>query len=87
MIGVAMNTDEYVPATTPMSIVSAKSKIEPSPNANSARTAKNVVTDVMTVRPRQALIALLQSSANVMRRSWRSCSRMRSNTTTVSFTE
>ena len=37
--------------------------------AKSARTAKNVVTDVMTVRPRHALTALLQSSANVMRRS------------------
>ena len=60
--GVAMNTEEYVPAMTPMSIVSAKSKIEPSPNANSAATAKNVVTDVITVRLRHSLSARLQSS-------------------------
>ena len=43
MIGVAMKTEENVPATTPNSMMSAKSKMEPSPNAKSAATAKKVV--------------------------------------------
>ena len=33
MIGIAMNTELNVPATMPMSMISAKSKIEPSPKA------------------------------------------------------
>ena len=57
-----LKTEENVPATTPNSMMSAKSKIEPSPNAKSARTAKNVVTEVMTVRERHALIDALQRS-------------------------
>ena len=87
MIGVATNTEEYVPAMTPMSIVSAKSKIEPSPNAKSASTAKNVVMDVITVRLRHSLRARLQRSLNLLFWSRRRSSRIRSNTTIVSFTE
>ena len=64
MIGVAMNIDENVPATMPMSIVSAKSKIEPSPKQNSASTAKSVVTEVITVRESVALTERSQSSLN-----------------------
>ena len=53
MMGVAMKTDENVPDTTPKSMMSAKSKIEPSPKAKSARIAKRVVMDVIAVRDRQ----------------------------------
>ena len=43
-------------------MISAKSKIEPSPNANSAATAKKVVSEVTTVRERHWLTAALQRS-------------------------
>ena len=57
-----MNTELNVPATMPMSIINAKSKIEPSPNAKSAKIANSVVTDVIAVRERQELTALLHRS-------------------------
>ena len=87
MIGVAMNIDENVPAMMPMSIVSAKSKIEPSPKQKSASTAKSVVTEVITVRESVAFTERSHSSLNGVFWSLRRSSRMRSNTTIVSFTE
>ena len=50
-----MKSDEYVPANMPMSIVRAKSKMDPSPKQKRASTAKSVVSDVMTVRESKGL--------------------------------
>ena len=52
-----------------------------------AALSDRVVTDVITVRLRLSLSALLQSSPKSVFWSLRRSSRMRSNTTIVSFTE
>ena len=76
-----------MPATTPMNIASAKSKIDPPPKTISVMTLSSVVNDVSSVRDSVAFTLSLTTAAS--RRPPRSLriSRMRSNTTIVSFTE
>ena len=85
-IGAAIATDEYVPTKTPKSIANAKPWIPSPPSTYSVPTASNVVPEVSTVRLIVWLIESLMISG-VARLNRPRFSRIRSNTTIVSFKE
>ena len=62
MIGVATNSDEYVPTTTPIIKANINPLIESPPNVKMANITNNVVNDVFMVLPKVLLNALSTTS-------------------------
>ena len=62
MIGVATNSDEYVPTTTPIIKANINPLIESPPNVKMANITNNVVNDVLMVLPKVLLNALSTTS-------------------------
>lgn len=82
-----MSTEEYVPTTIPMSSARAKSVSESPPSSASAARMNITPMPVFTVRGTVWRIAWLVTRASGAFASLRHSSRMRSKTTTESFTE
>ena len=87
IIGVAINTDEYVPTITPIINANINPLIDSPPNINIAVSTIRVVSEVFKV----LLNVLLRAVFTVVSLSQDECilknSRILSNTTTVSFKE
>ena len=84
---VAMKIAEKVDVMMPTRKVKAMSRSWPEPNTNSDMAARNVVVEVMIVRAKTLLMALLMMSRSEPLGFSFSSSRIRSNTTTVSLME
>src|SRR5699024_251455 len=87
----ARNRDEYVPTINPMVSAIEKPVMECAPRNKKAKTATEVVIDVMMLRGNVCntiLLTIAASSLKVLTRSFlRTFSRIRSNTTIVSLIE
>ena len=87
IIGVAINTDEYVPTITPIINANINPLIDSPPKINIAVSTIRVVSEVFKV----LLNVLLRAVFTVVSLSQDECilknSRILSNTTTVSFIE
>ncbi len=86
-MGDAMNTDEYVPTSTPIRIASAKSLSTGPPPMYSASTVTSVMPPVSTVRPSVSLMLAFMISRTLPLRPSRRPLRIRSYTTMVSLIE
>ena len=86
-IGAAINTDELVPITMPNNIGNAKLATALPPATAIGINAKNVVTEVNTVRVNVDVILSLSNCNIGLSGVSRRFSRTRSNTTTLSLTE
>ena len=64
-IGLAMNTDEYVPTTTPITRASTNRKTLCDPRINSASNVSNVDIDVFRDRVIVWVSDTLQTSSNL----------------------
>src|SRR5262249_44604768 len=86
-IGAAAKIDEEGPAMTPTFLGEPKTRITPVPQMFMARVTKNTVAEVRMVRDSVSLIEMLTMRSNLLSRRREAFSRMRSNTTMVSFIE
>ena len=85
--GVAINTEEYVPTSTPTIRANNNPLKESAPKVNIAHNPTKVVNEVFKVRLKVLLNALLTTLSNFQLVCSFKYSLMRSNTTTVSFNE
>ena len=87
IIGLATNTEEYVPTTTPIIRAKAKSCMTPPPRTNNANTTTSVVVDVRIVLLRVSLMLAFMTSSKLRLRKRLRFSLILSKTTMVSFRE
>ena len=87
MTGVAINTEEYVPTSTPTMRANNNPLKESAPNVNMANNTTKVVKEVFKVRLKVLLYALLTTLSNFQLECSFKYSLILSNTTTVSFNE
>src|SRR3954471_9565682 len=82
-----MKIEEYVPTMTPTFMANAKSRMTPTPNTFMARVTKKTAALVQMGRDIVSLVETLTTRSNLRSRMREAFSRMRSNTTMVSFIE